>query len=156
MPNSTTTTTLCFNAAVRRTMRRLGQLYDDVLAPSGLKATQHAMLAQIERLQLPAMNELAEAMVMDRSALAHSLQPLRREGWVTFTADKQDRRSKRVALTKAGRAKLNRSRSLWRNAQRRFEAVYGAKKAATLRDLLQEIASISFAEAFTSKKISVP
>ena len=36
--------TPCNNAAIRQTARMLGQLYDDALAPSGLRATQHTLL----------------------------------------------------------------------------------------------------------------
>src|SRR5450631_320335 len=37
----------CNNAAIRKAARQLGKLYDAVLEPSGLKATQYNLLAQI-------------------------------------------------------------------------------------------------------------
>ena len=40
----------CNNSMLRRASRMLGQLYDDELAPSGLRATQHGLLAQIHRM----------------------------------------------------------------------------------------------------------
>ena len=39
--------TPCNNAAIRQATRMLGQLYDDALAPSGLRATQHNLLNTI-------------------------------------------------------------------------------------------------------------
>ena len=37
----------CNNASLRKAARRLGKLYDAVLEPSGLKATQFSLLTQI-------------------------------------------------------------------------------------------------------------
>lgn len=54
--------------------------------------------------------------------------------------------------TVAGRAKLAESNRLWRRAQDRFEAVYGAERAAALRIALAEIYSDAFAEAFSMEK----
>ena len=139
---------LCNNAALRRAARRLGQLYDDVLAPSGLRATQHALLAQIEAMGSPALGELAEIMVMDASALGHTLRPLTRDGLVSFGVDDRDRRRRRIVLTEAGKAKLEQSTKLWSEAQARFEHVFGVEKAAALREVLVDLASPGFAEAY--------
>lgn len=38
----------CNNSMLRRASRMLGQVYDDALAPSGLRATQFGLLAQID------------------------------------------------------------------------------------------------------------
>ena len=35
---------LCTNSVLRRAARNMGQLYDDVLSPSGLKGTQFTCL----------------------------------------------------------------------------------------------------------------
>jgi DNA-binding MarR family transcriptional regulator len=139
---------LCNNAALRRAARRLGQLFDDVLAPSGLRITQHGLLAQIEVMGSPTMGELAEIMVMDASALSHTLRPLTRAGLVSLVVDDRDRRKRRIVLTEAGKAKLEQSTKLWSEAQARFERVFGVEKAASLRDVLAGLASPGFAEAY--------
>ncbi len=94
------------------------------------------------------MSELAYAMVLDRSALAHNLKPLEREGYVVQTRDAKDGRSRRVALTASGRAKLNEANLLWRKAQTRFEKTYGTERSEALRFALADIFSDEFAEAF--------
>jgi DNA-binding MarR family transcriptional regulator len=139
---------LCNNAALRRATRRLGQLFDDVLAPTGLRTTQHGLLAQIEVMGSPALGELAEIMVMDASALSHTLGPLTRDGLVSFVVDDRDRRKRRIVLTEAGKARLEQSTILWSEAHARFERVFGVEKAAALRELLVGLASPGFAEAF--------
>ncbi|MFE1602939.1 MarR family winged helix-turn-helix transcriptional regulator [Methylobacterium sp. ID0610] len=146
----------CSNAGLRRATRRLSQLYDDAIAPSGLRATQFGLLAQLRQLGAPTMGELAEAMVMDLSALGHTLKPLTRDGLVALQIDPKDRRSRRVVLTEPGRERLRAAARLWREAQARFEAAFGTEKAAQLRDLLDEIASPAFVSAFTGAGGSHP
>jgi len=68
--------------------------------------------------------------------------------------DKQDRRVKHVTLTKTGRNKLKETSKLWSEAQRRFERVFGEKKAAYLRDALEELSSEAFRKAYRSKSAS--
>jgi DNA-binding MarR family transcriptional regulator len=129
----------------------LGQLYDDALSPSGLKATQHGLLAQILMMDDPTLRELAEEIVMDLSALGHTLKPLIRDGYVALVPDKKDGRVKHATLTKAGKRKLEQTIVLWSEAQRRFEAVFGEKRAASLRDILEELSSETFRQSYKSR-----
>lgn len=148
MPEPTLDPSRCNNLVLRQASRRMGQLYDDALAPAGLRATQYALLMQATHLREPTMRELADAMVMDLSALGHSLKPLTRDGFVELVADARDRRAKRVTLTPAGRARLEEARVLWRGVQDGFEAAFGAERAAELRSVLGFLASDAFSERF--------
>ncbi|CCV15707.1 Quorum sensing regulator [Mesorhizobium sp. STM 4661] len=136
--------TLCNNAMLRRATRKLGQFYDDMLAPSGLKATQQGLLYQILIGDEPAMGAIAAALIMDLSALGHTLKPLIRDGYVETFADKDDRRVKRVRLTPQGLIKLDEAMKLWSLAQQRFEAMVGKDEAARLRAALDDIAALDF------------
>ena len=138
----------CNNSMLRRASRMLGQLYDDELAPSGLRATQHGLLAQIHRMGAPALRDLAAEIVMDLSALGHTLKPLIRDGYVALVPDKEDRRVKHATLTSAGQKKLQQTMRLWTKAQQRFEKVFGDKKAASLRAVLGELSSEAFRQVY--------
>jgi DNA-binding MarR family transcriptional regulator len=94
------------------------------------------------------MGELAASLVLDRSALAHNLKPLEREGLVEVFVDKHDKRNRLIALTEHGWAKLAQSQPLWQDAQRRFERAFGAERARALRATLDYIASPEFALRF--------
>jgi hypothetical protein len=61
----------CSATAMRKATRRMTQLYDDALAPAGLRTTQYAILEALHRKAdaPPSMGELAETLVLDRSAL---------------------------------------------------------------------------------------
>jgi DNA-binding MarR family transcriptional regulator len=137
---------ICNGTALRKATRRVSQLYDAVLAPSGMRSTQRSILIHIARAGTPTMGELAAALVLDRSALAHNLKPLERDGLVVVTVDPRDRRGRLVELTPLGRSRLDETLPLWAEAQRRFEVAYG--DTAALRAALAVIASPEFALAF--------
>ena len=61
----------CSATAMRKATRRMTQLYDDALASTGLRSTQYAILEELDRQvdAPPTMAELAETLVLDRSAL---------------------------------------------------------------------------------------
>ena len=136
----------CNVTALRKATRHVSRLYDEMLAPCGLRATQRAILIYIARGGTPSMGELSAALVLDRTALNHNLKPLERDGLVAVTVDDSDRRSKRVQLTKRGEARLAESAPAWRRAQERFEAAFGTRRAAELRETLELIAALEFPE----------
>jgi DNA-binding MarR family transcriptional regulator len=138
----------CNGTALRKATRRVSQLYDSVLAPCGLRSTQRSILVHIARAETPTVGNLAAALVLDRSALAHNLKPLERDGLVAITVDPEDKRSRLVALTAQGEAKLAESTKLWEVAQNRFEAAFGNDHAQALRASLAQIASAEFSNAF--------
>jgi DNA-binding MarR family transcriptional regulator len=125
-------TLACSCAAVRRTGRVLTQLYDEILAPSGLRVTQFSLLATLARTSPVTLGELANLSVMDRTTLTRNLAPLERAGWV-HTAAGADRRTRQVALTEAGRATLVAALPLWRAAQERVDQQFGPERTAALR-----------------------
>ncbi len=141
----------CSNGAIRRAARRMGQIYDDAFAPAGLKGTQYSLLSQIFRLQGPTMRGLAQELVMDLSALGHTLKPLERDGYVELTVDATDRRCRRVNLTENGVRKYQEARKIWERIRSAFDDVYGVEEAAQLRATLDYVASAKFAAAMMLK-----
>jgi DNA-binding MarR family transcriptional regulator len=131
----------CNATAMRKASRRLTQLYDDALAESGLRSTQLAILIELNTWSghPPTLAELADALVIERSALGHTLRPLEREGWLVLQPG-EDRRQRHVVITPKGKAKCKECVRLWSAAQHRFEDVYGRSEAAALRHALLCIA----------------
>ena len=138
----------CNCTALRKATRRISQLYDTALAPSGLKTTQRAILAQLGRSEPASVGQLAEALVMDAGALAHTLKPLERDRLIAVTVDPDDRRSRMITLTRQGRAKLAESDALWAKAQTGFEAAFGRVESEALRQALQLLVSDRFNSIF--------
>lgn len=141
----------CTSSAVRRAARRLGQLYGSYFDDAGLNGTQFSLLSQIAANGEPALKVLAEAMVMDLSALGHTLKPLIRDGYVELIADTKDRRVKRARLTAAGISKQNELLSRWQQAQDRFDQTFGKEQSAEIRRVMALISSSEFATAFNEK-----
>jgi DNA-binding MarR family transcriptional regulator len=131
----------CNCTALRKASRRMSQFYDAALAPAGLRSTQFSMLAEIERRaqKPPTIGELADVLVMDQSTIGQNLRPLEREGLIELVQDPADRRSRRVKLTRTGRARFAAARPLWDAAQTQFEGSFGKRAAAELRGVLLTI-----------------
>lgn len=144
----------CSNTAIRRAARQLGQLYDDCLEGTGLKGTQFSLLSQIAATGAPALKQLAEAMVMDLSALGHTLKPLIRDGYVELVPDPEDRRVKRARLTALGRKIQKDLLENWRDAQGRFDRVFGKEQSEEIRKALAFVSSPEFAAAFRKNATS--
>jgi DNA-binding MarR family transcriptional regulator len=138
----------CNCTTLRKASRRVSQLYDAALAPSGLKTTQRAILAQIGRSEPTTVSDLAEALVMDAGALAHTLKPLVRETLVAIGVDPEDRRNRLITLTRSGRRRLTKSDALWERAQRGFEMAFGRLASEDLREAMTLLISDSFVADF--------
>lgn len=138
----------CNSSAMRRAARHLGQLYDDAMGETGLKGTQYSLLSQIRLSGAPTLKALAGEMVMDLSALGHTLKPLIRDGLVELVPSETDRRVKHVRLTAEGAARQQELTQRWQVAQARFDAALGPERARELRGLLGFLGSEDFAKAF--------
>jgi DNA-binding MarR family transcriptional regulator len=138
----------CNCTSLRKASRRVSQLYDAILAPCGLRATQRAILNHIARSGTPSVGALAADLVLDRGALAHNLKPLERDGYVRQDVDPRDRRNRVISLTEEGRTKLRESELLWARAQKKFDKAYGATASVALRDALALISSDKFIASF--------
>ena len=133
----------CTCGSLRKASRRVSQFYDTALAPLGIKSTQYSILSEVARGSVEGpvtMRELATSMVMDRSTLGHNLKPLERDDLVTLRSSTDDRRKRYVELTRKGKSTLQRARRLWRQAEGRFEKIFGKEPAAELRAVLLSIA----------------
>ena len=125
----------CNCTVLRKAARRVSMLYDRALDPTGLKLTQYALLAELDRSGPITVTELANAMVMERNGLGHNLQPLERDGLVRMEAG-SDRRSRIIVMTEIGRQRLAKAKPLWRRAQKQFATAFQAEEIDALRALL--------------------
>lgn len=131
----------CNCYSLRQATRRVTQLYDRVLAPTGLRATQFSLLREVERNGPIALNALADEMVIDRATLGHNVRPLLAQGLLQLVVG-QDRRRREVSLTSGGRRILAEAGKLWHVVQNDFEKALGKSRAADLRTLLHRVAAL--------------
>jgi DNA-binding MarR family transcriptional regulator len=132
----------CF--AVRSAARHVTQLYEQFLAPIGLRASQFSILAKLKRRGPLTINALADDMVMERTTLGRAIKPLGRDGLISIESSPSDRRAKEVHLTKVGEKCLQGGNEAWAKAQGHFEASFGTERAAELRALLRAVVASQF------------
>ena len=106
-------TCLCLHT--QRAARALARRFDEALRPLGLTNGQFSLLTSLNRPQQPTLGSVAALLAMDRTTLTAALKPLERRGLVKVTVDKEDRRSRRLAITAAGRALLAKAFPIWKD-----------------------------------------
>jgi DNA-binding MarR family transcriptional regulator len=128
----------CNCLAVRQAARRVSQFYESRLAPLNLTASQYSILARLNRLGSMSINELAEAMVMDRTTTGRAVRPLEREGLLRIGAA-EDGRKRVITLTAAGKRRFAAALEAWRQAQAEFEHAFGPDAAKSLRAMMKDV-----------------
>lgn len=135
----------CNCLALRQATRHLTQVYDQFLAPSGLRSTQYSILARLHRKGRMTINALAGELAMDRTTLGRNILPLQRDGLIAVIKSRADGRRKELCLTQAGAAQLRAAAKGWDKAQAAFERSFGPRRAKNLRALLEEITASKLA-----------
>jgi len=130
--------TPCHCIRLRRAARTATRLYDQALAPVGLKVTQFSLLRTVARLKQPSISSLASATGLERSTLGRNLRPLEKLELITLSGS-EDLRMRRVELTDRGRSKLAEGAHYWAEAQARFEATLGTEGRTQLEQLLDTL-----------------
>lgn len=135
----------CSCAALREATRHMTRFYDEALASSGLGINQYSILSKLGRAGPQTLRDMADRLVMDRSTLARLLRPLEARGLVTVSVSAEDRRHRVLMLTPSGATVVNEAHPLWIAAEQRFQTVFGAEQAITLRSVLKHVTTIALA-----------
>ncbi len=117
---------LCSNA--RRAALALTSLYDEALAPHGLKVTQFSLLHAVKRRDAANLSEVAEATGLDRSTLGRNLRLLEAAGLVAL-APGDDQRDRIVRLTARGAETLRAATKAWLRLQDSLTGALGEDAA---------------------------
>ncbi|HZB90094.1 MAG TPA: MarR family winged helix-turn-helix transcriptional regulator [Stellaceae bacterium] len=107
----------CFCLHVQRAARAVARRYDEALRPVGLTNGQFSLLMALNRPDPPTMGAVSALLAMDRTTLTANLKPLERRRLVRVKVDAGDRRSRRLALTRAGRVLLAAALPIWLRMQ---------------------------------------
>jgi DNA-binding MarR family transcriptional regulator len=125
---------ICLCTGLRQAAHAMTEIYDEALAPSGLKITMFRVIRRQSEAGEPTISELAGIVGLDRSSLGRNLKVLEREQLVTLIGG-ADERSKVVQLTDKGRKALKTALPLWRSVQQRMKSTLGAEQDAVFRVL---------------------
>lgn len=128
----------CAAANVRRASRAVTRLYGECMAATGLEPTQYSLLVACSLADGATVSKLAEAFAMDRSALARNLSVMEKRG-LLLVKPGDDRRTRKVALTGAGKTALADAIPHWRAAQTKVEQKFGSER---LQHLIAELRAL--------------
>ena len=114
----------CVCTLTRRAARSVTQLYDVVLAPLGMKATQFVLLRAISEAGEIAQWQLSKDLSIAVETLTRRLATMRRSGWIQLHSG-ADRREHLYTATPLGREQLERALPYWQRAQERLREQLG-------------------------------
>jgi DNA-binding MarR family transcriptional regulator len=123
-------TCACFN--FRKASRSVTQMFDQALAPTGLRSTQLVILIAAYVLECGAA-QLARELIMDRSTLARNLRPLAQQGLLRLATARG--RSRVVELTPRGKFALLKAIPYWEKAQGALAQRLGDRLPKMFEDL---------------------
>ena len=123
----------CLCLHLQRAARALARRFDDAFRPLGLTSGQYSMMMALNRPEPPSIGQVASVLAMDRTTLTAALKPLQRRALVAVTVDADDRRSRRLKLTPAGRALLARAVPVWRRTHAEIDRLLPRAGADRLR-----------------------
>lgn len=132
-------TSPCTCLKARSLARTVTQIYDECLAPSGLRVTQFSLIANARTQRgghPPAVSELAARLFTDRTTLTRNLRPLIAAGYLRLEHG-EDARSKSVIVTEAGEQAWRTARALWKDAQAAVRERAGDDTIAQLEALIE-------------------
>ena len=126
----------------RRTARAVARLYDLGLEPSGLRATQFAILTAIAKFQPVSISKIGEILVLDQTTLTRSLRLLQKQRYLEISS-RSVRRQRFLTLTDPGVKALAVAVPLWRKVQAKFLAEMGGDTWPALRNELERLAGMA-------------
>lgn len=132
----------CAGFNLRKAMRAVSQLYDDVLRPAGIRGTQFSLLVNIRMAGPITVTQLADMAIMDRTTLTRNLDVLLKQGLIDATSG-EDRRTRMVTITQAGRAVLMQAYPLWEQAQSRIKEALSEERLRGLMEGLSKLVEIA-------------
>lgn len=112
----------CLCLAAQRAARRLARRFDAVLRPFGLTNGQFSLMVALNQPTPPPMGRLAPFLAMDPSTLTAAVKPLARRGLLVVEPDPQDKRSRRLRITREGVALMVQAAEVWREAHAGIDA----------------------------------
>jgi DNA-binding MarR family transcriptional regulator len=130
-------TCLCLH--VQRAARALARRFDEALRPLDLTQGQFSLLMSLNRAEPPRLGDVAALLAMDRTTLTANLKPLERRRLVKVKVDTNDKRSRRLILTAAGRVLLAAAAPVWIRTHAKTERLLTKSSADTLRATLGEL-----------------
>ena len=129
---------VCFN--LRKAARKMTQFFDAELRRHGIRPTQTPILGALAAKSGWGMEDLSEALGMERTTLVRNLRPLERDGLVEVHGRGRGGHVS-VSISSKGRQSLARVMPAWRAAQQAVIKSLGEQRWSGILADLQRAAS---------------
>jgi DNA-binding MarR family transcriptional regulator len=130
----------CACLRFRKASRSVTQLYDQFLAPSGLRANQLVVLLTAYTFNSSNLRKLADELAMDRSTLTRNLKPLISQRLLRTVPGEGRGRSRTVEVTTRGKRKLMSAAPYWQQAQ---ESMCHRMGRDRIRRMVQDLMTVT-------------
>jgi DNA-binding MarR family transcriptional regulator len=130
-------TCLCLH--LQRAARATARRFDEALRPLGLTNGQFSLMMSLNRPDPATMSSIAALLAMDRTTLTAALKPLARRGLLHVRPNPEDRRSRLVTLTPAGRKLLANAVPIWEDTHKSLNVLLGGSDANQMRNNLRSL-----------------
>ena len=130
---------MCAN--FRRTSRALTQLYENALRPVGLRATQFTIMQALSLAGEVTQSQLSGILAMDSTTLTRTLRIMDREGWIAERRG-QDRRERRLRLSRAGETQFKRALPAWEKVQSQLRHEMGEQSWKNLLEITHQVTEL--------------
>jgi DNA-binding MarR family transcriptional regulator len=132
---------VCACTNLKMTARAVGRAWDEALAPSGINATQYAILVNVGRHESISQARLADHLGLERTTLYRAVELMERKRWLK-TRPLGEGVTRMVELAPAGQERLAVARPLWERAQSGFVRAFGQKRWEETLAVLDEIRAL--------------
>lgn len=129
-----------FRRAMRSLERETGMLLAGETACCSVTVAQCHLLLEMEARGTSNLQELADALALDKSTLSRTVDSLVREGWAERRADPSNRRKVSLSLTASGQEKCNQINAKCDDEYRSLLARIPADKHALILEAVGSIA----------------
>lgn len=131
----------CLAVRVRLISRAMTSLYDRALETHGLSIAQVNLLAALGRVGPCSPARVGDVLQLERSTVSRNLRLLLEHGWIkAVSSDAKGVRE--VALTSAGRKKIEAVMPDWRRAQSEAAELLGTAGVTAIRTLASNVGKL--------------
>jgi len=132
---------ICLAHSLRRADRVVTQLYNEYLAPLGIRVTQFSVLTALQVMGNTTALQIQEALVMEQATVSRALKPLIRDGYIGVS-EGANKREKTLSLTPLGKALYKKAQGPWAEAQKKLRTIIGSGQDQMLIELSRQIVTI--------------
>lgn len=122
---------------LQRLSRVLTTIYNAYMRETDLSIALFTLMRNIAAIAPAGMTDIADAMLMDRTSVTRMIEPLIDRGFLKRQPG-EDRRTRKVVVTRKGAAAIRRSETMWRAAQHDLLDRVGATQWKATRDTLRK------------------